>query len=583
MAAVDTYRLVTTLADDDTVLAVAGDQLSQISKADLATTLGGGTGSGAVTSVNGVDPVGGEVTLEAADIGAADTTALADEITRAEAAEALKAPLDSPDFTGNPTAPTQDSGDSSTRLATTAFVAAAVAAGGGYTVLQPSGDTTGATDAAAINAAIAALPSGDGGVVRLAPTADWNIECGQVVAATGVYIDGSGVWVNGRGAGVVFDFTDSSDISTRDLRGGGILGNPTIDGTHVTGDSIAVRFGDILGLQMYFQAQNFTAGTASKAFQGNNRSYWTEWLKGRIIVQNCTSLGGFTAANPTSPTTTTATGSFDRADLEVYIAQQSTANDGITFENGTYIIDGPGIKIFGNFNGAASAVTTAVLKCTGSAASGRPDATQFSRLDCPLTIGVECNTSGSDTDGPYSIYLAASGNTINSNGSLRFGADGKFFRASNATAANFNFHGPVTGEDTLAAIPQTPTNPLNAGQMTLVATTAATGFALQNGTPTILSWTAPDDGKMHRVDVVGYAHVTTAMTGGEVDVNYTPPDGTVTYYVALNSGDGTGNQLFSSSGGGVSFLVKANTTVSLAQFAALTAGAATVYAQMWAL
>lgn len=38
------------------------------------------------------------------------------------------APLASPALTGNPTAPTQSAGDDSTRLATTAFVAAAVAA-----------------------------------------------------------------------------------------------------------------------------------------------------------------------------------------------------------------------------------------------------------------------------------------------------------------------------------------------------------------------------------------------------------------------------------------------------------------------
>lgn len=38
------------------------------------------------------------------------------------------APLASPDLTGNPTAPTQAAGNSSTRLATTAFVATAVAA-----------------------------------------------------------------------------------------------------------------------------------------------------------------------------------------------------------------------------------------------------------------------------------------------------------------------------------------------------------------------------------------------------------------------------------------------------------------------
>lgn len=54
-------------------------------------------------------------------------TALTDEIARAEAAEALLAPLDSAALTGNPTAPTQAPGTNNTRLATTAYADAAVA------------------------------------------------------------------------------------------------------------------------------------------------------------------------------------------------------------------------------------------------------------------------------------------------------------------------------------------------------------------------------------------------------------------------------------------------------------------------
>ena len=59
------------------------------------------------------------------------TTAYADlavgvETTRAEAAEALKAPLASPTFTGTPLAPTATSGTNTTQIATTAFVTAAV-------------------------------------------------------------------------------------------------------------------------------------------------------------------------------------------------------------------------------------------------------------------------------------------------------------------------------------------------------------------------------------------------------------------------------------------------------------------------
>ncbi|MER9615584.1 hypothetical protein [Mesorhizobium sp. M0207] len=48
------------------------------------------------------------------------------DVAAAFAALALRATLNSPAFTGAPTAPTQDPGNNSTRLATTAFVAAAV-------------------------------------------------------------------------------------------------------------------------------------------------------------------------------------------------------------------------------------------------------------------------------------------------------------------------------------------------------------------------------------------------------------------------------------------------------------------------
>ncbi len=50
------------------------------------------------------------------------------EVTGLDAALAAKAPLASPALTGTPTAPTATAGNSSTQLATTAFVAAAVAA-----------------------------------------------------------------------------------------------------------------------------------------------------------------------------------------------------------------------------------------------------------------------------------------------------------------------------------------------------------------------------------------------------------------------------------------------------------------------
>lgn len=52
------------------------------------------------------------------------------DVTGLQGALDAKAPLASPAFTGTPTAPTADSGDNSTRLATTAFVQGALAGGG---------------------------------------------------------------------------------------------------------------------------------------------------------------------------------------------------------------------------------------------------------------------------------------------------------------------------------------------------------------------------------------------------------------------------------------------------------------------
>lgn len=62
--------------------------------------------------------------------------------TRTAAVESGKAPLASPALTGNPTAPTQSAGNDSTRLATTAFVQAAVTAGRRYAGINAQTGTT---------------------------------------------------------------------------------------------------------------------------------------------------------------------------------------------------------------------------------------------------------------------------------------------------------------------------------------------------------------------------------------------------------------------------------------------------------
>lgn len=88
--------------------------------AALTTSAHGGIASSAALT-NHTSDTANPHAVTAAQIGAYTTG-------QADALLALKAPLNSPALTGTPTAPTQISSDNSTRLATTAFVAAALAA-----------------------------------------------------------------------------------------------------------------------------------------------------------------------------------------------------------------------------------------------------------------------------------------------------------------------------------------------------------------------------------------------------------------------------------------------------------------------
>jgi hypothetical protein len=87
----------------------------------------------------------GAVALTKTDVGLGnvDNTSDANKpiSTATQAALDAKAPISSPTFTGDPKAPTPSPGDNDTSIATTAFVAAALAAGGGGVPLVGNGAT----------------------------------------------------------------------------------------------------------------------------------------------------------------------------------------------------------------------------------------------------------------------------------------------------------------------------------------------------------------------------------------------------------------------------------------------------------
>lgn len=114
--------------------------------------------------------------------------------------------------------------------------------------------------------------------------------------------------------------------------------------------------------------------------------------------------------------------------------------------------------------------------------------------------------------------------------------------------------------------------------LNLVASTPVAGFALQNATPTILSWTAPSDGQLHDVLVMTTETANGAAVGGAVGLTLTAPDGTVGTPQIYGGTPGAGfhNASF------VTYIVQAGSTFQVNQTSALTAGIATMWARIWA-
>lgn len=112
------------------------------------------------------------------------------------------------------------------------------------------------------------------------------------------------------------------------------------------------------------------------------------------------------------------------------------------------------------------------------------------------------------------------------------------------------------------------------------AATGLAGFALQNATPTILTWTTPADGKIHRLFFVAQLVVTSLETGGQILLNFTDPSSVVRNRAQFPGGSAAG--LFIPADEQM-WLVAPNTTVTVTQNTALTAGAATLWAELWGI
>lgn len=114
----------------------------------------------------------------------------------------------------------------------------------------------------------------------------------------------------------------------------------------------------------------------------------------------------------------------------------------------------------------------------------------------------------------------------------------------------------------------------------LLATTDTlnpSGFPLQNATPVILTWTAPSDGRRHRVFFYSSLHVATSQTGGQVNTFGGTPAPANAFNELIAGGQAAGDYMGNYNG----MIVGPGQLVEVTQSTALTAGAATVWIEIW--
>ena len=111
----------------------------------------------------------------------------------------------------------------------------------------------------------------------------------------------------------------------------------------------------------------------------------------------------------------------------------------------------------------------------------------------------------------------------------------------------------------------------------LQAATAVAGYTLVNGTGNIISWTAPNDGNLHRAIVMSSLKVTSNETGGQIGATSVDPASGSAFNGLYAANQAAGS--YSSNAPGL--ILGANQAVAVEQATALTGGAAVLWAEIW--
>jgi hypothetical protein len=314
---------------------------------------------------------------------------------------------------------------------------------GNLQIIEPSGDTTGAKDATAINDALTAQNT------PLLTPGTWYLNATIGPMVTGQWIVcAPEVVVNWLGTGPCFQWSDGNGAPiSRATASGGIVGRPIIDGIGAgsTGASYGIQVNSIQAFQAEADIRNFTV-SGSIGLYMLNENYFSEQCVVDVFCDKCATAGVFACGTEAS---TTCTGSFDRGDFTLKINQGDAAYNGVVFQNGAQIVGGR-LRIFGNFLSSDSAVSSAVLTLTGSAQTG-PDVGAPSELQfCELDINVELD-GGLTGGAPRTVNFGSASNLVeNCSGNVSFGS-GFAFTSSNVTSqpAQWIFEGPLIGDTAL--------------------------------------------------------------------------------------------------------------------------------------
>ena len=327
---------------------------------------------------------------------------------------------------------------------------ALIAMGAGLNVLNAAfaggADPTGAADsAAAIQAALNAVPAG-GGAICL-PPGTYKLASTVTNAVTPTRIQGSGRWattVNFTGTGDAIRMYNPSGSGTG--VGGGVR-DLAIDGTSAGAGSTGLHIGDGSNYDLDCVVQNFS-GTGSIGFHFDNTVWWAEKIHGNVYASNCTQGVVFDVTGAT-----TSTFSFGYCDLHVWInAGVNAGQDGVVLQNGARIYNGS-LTIQGNWVGSSSALSNYVLRLTGTVPAGHPNAGAGSQIiRSRLDIMAE-TTTGANTPGTIFTNVAGTNVILGCYGVINFGGGTGSFTATNHPAnsnqATFWYNGIVNGDNNL--------------------------------------------------------------------------------------------------------------------------------------